>query len=409
PHSILYPRIPERKRSSEFDLNRKAVPAGDSAVPLNNNQEMDAMLTIDDLLGDGDIPIYHLNTLRKICYEMLRMPMAARANPTFFPGSHPVSLSSENLQLLRERYYYVTWKPDGTRYMMLITMDGCYLIDRSYNFRRVQMRFPRRSRKSSDVPLDETHSFTLLDGEMVIDTLPDNWQLRRYLVYDLMAINHESIVERPFSERCKMIEKEVIEPRRYDRKRNPDYKYDEEPFQVRRKDFWLLSAVTTSLWKNFIPKLPHETDGLIFQGWDDPYIPKTHDGLLKWKYPEMNSVDFLFEVGPDDRQSLYLYEHGTKKLLDRSSVVFRDDVDPSSYSGKIIQCSYNSEGEVWECMRVRTDRNAPNEFDTFEKVMRSIKDNITEDILLREIHKIVRSPMYVDRIDNDSRAYKRRR
>lgn len=48
----------------------------------------------------------------------------------------------DNLQLLRQRYYYATWKADGTRYMMLITMDGCYLIDRHFNFRRVQMRFP---------------------------------------------------------------------------------------------------------------------------------------------------------------------------------------------------------------------------------------------------------------------------
>lgn len=48
----------------------------------------------------------------------------------------------DNLQLLRQRYYYATWKADGTRYMMLITMDGCFLIDRSFNFRRVQMRFP---------------------------------------------------------------------------------------------------------------------------------------------------------------------------------------------------------------------------------------------------------------------------
>jgi len=32
------------------------------------------------------------------------------------------------------------------------------------------------------------------------------------------------------------------------------------------------------------------------QGWDDPYIPRTHEGLLKWKYAELNSVDFLFEV-----------------------------------------------------------------------------------------------------------------
>lgn len=26
--------------------------------------------------------------------------------------------------------------------MMLLTIDGCYLIDRSFKFRRVQMRFP---------------------------------------------------------------------------------------------------------------------------------------------------------------------------------------------------------------------------------------------------------------------------
>ena len=35
---------------------------------------------------------------------------------------------------------------------------------------------------------------------------------------------------------------------------------------------------------------------ISWQGWDDPYVTLTHNGLLKWKYPEMNSVDFLFEV-----------------------------------------------------------------------------------------------------------------
>ena len=38
------------------------------------------------------------------------------------------------------------------------------------------------------------------------------------------------------------------------------------------------------------------THDLMCQGWDDPYVPRTHEGLLKWKYPEMNSVDFRFEV-----------------------------------------------------------------------------------------------------------------
>lgn len=43
---------------------------------------------------------------------------------------------------------------------------------------------------------EKTHHFTLLDGEMIIDTLPDSHkQERRYLIYDLMAINHVSVIE----------------------------------------------------------------------------------------------------------------------------------------------------------------------------------------------------------------------
>ena len=109
--------------------------------------------------------------------------------------------------------------------------------------------------------------------------------------------------------------------------------------QVRRKDFWMLSTTEKILHK-FIPQLCHEADGLILQviisfilqfclvhtfqfslwrclvfishgfawsvesstllfilqGWDDPYVPRTHEGLLKWKYAHMNSVDFMLKV-----------------------------------------------------------------------------------------------------------------
>ncbi|KAJ6316167.1 hypothetical protein OIU78_019445 [Salix suchowensis] len=143
---------------------------------------------------------------------------------------------------------------------------------------------------------------------------------------------------------------------------------------------------------------------MVLQGWDDPYVPRTHEGLLKWKYPEMNSVDFRFEVDDDDRQLLYLNERGTKKLMEGHRVAFKDDLDPSSYSGKIIECSWSSEEHVWVCMRVRTDKSTPNEFNTYMKVMRSIKDNITEDVLLNDIYEIIRLPMYADRIRIESKA-----
>ncbi|KAH6798383.1 mRNA capping enzyme family protein [Perilla frutescens var. frutescens] len=413
PDMVVCPPTPEWKRSSDLDLNGDAVPDdddddGDSVAPPDESHETQTNLTNDDILGDK-IPSDQEIAMRQFCLQTLKLGVGMRGNQQF-PGSHPVSLNRDNLQLLRQRYYYATWKADGTRYMMLITMDGCYLIDRHFSFRRVQMRFPcRLTTNEKGVPEQKYHHFTLLDGEMVIDTLPDTQkQERRYLVYDMMAFNHQSLVEVPFYERWKMIDKEVIEPRNFERQhiyqsQNPYYRYELEPFRVRRKDFWLLSTVT-KLLKGFIPNLSHDADGLIFQGWDDPYVPRTHEGLLKWKYPEMNSVDFLFEM-VDSRQLLYLNERGKKKLMD-NRVVFPDDgPEPSAYSGKIIECAWNSEDDVWVCMRVRVDKGSPNEFNTYRKVMRSIKDNITEDVLLNEIHEIIRLPMYADRILNESKVH----
>ncbi|XP_019432012.1 PREDICTED: mRNA-capping enzyme-like isoform X2 [Lupinus angustifolius] len=408
PEMVVCPPTPEWKRSSELDLNGEAVPDDDDdGIPdphLHENHETDARMTNDDVLGD-EISNDQQEAFRQFCYQSLKLSGGARGHAQF-PGSHPVSLNRDNLQLLRQRYYYATWKADGTRYMMLITMDGCYLIDRNFNFRRVQMRFPCRS--TNDGLGEKTHHFTLLDGEMVIDTLPDsNKQERRYLIYDMMAINQVSIIERPFYERWKMLEKEVIEPRNHERQhiyqsRNPYYRYDLEPFRVRRKDFWLLSTVN-KLLKEFIKRLSHEADGLIFQGWDDPYVPRTHEGLLKWKYAELNSVDFLFEVD-GDRQLLYINDRGKKRLMEGNTVAFGDDSDPSFYSGKIIECSRNPETQEWVFLRIRTDKSAPNEFNTYKKVMRSIKDNITQDDLLDEINEIIRLPMYADRIQHDSKA-----
>ncbi|KAG6432434.1 hypothetical protein SASPL_104010 [Salvia splendens] len=371
PEMVVCPPTPEWKRSSELDLNGDAMPdddddgvEGPTVLPDETN-ETRTTLTNDDVLGDK-IPIDQEVVMRQFVYQSLKMPGWVRGSSRF-PGSHPVSLDRENLQRLRQRYYYATWKADGTRYMMLITMDGCYLIDRNFSFRRVQMRFPCRHTNEKGGSEKMYHHFTLLDGEMVIDTMPDTHkQERRYLVYDMMVCNQECIVE------------------------------------VRRKDFWLLSTVT-KLLKGFIPNLSHEADGLIFQGWDDPYVTLTHNGLLKWKYPEMNSVDFLFEI-VESRQLLYLHEHGKKKLMD-NRVVFPDDPDVSIYNGKIIECKWNSEEKVWVCMRVRVDKGTPNDFRTYTKVMKSITDNITEDVLLNEIKEIIRLPMYSDRIQSESQGH----
>lgn len=410
PENLICPSTPDWKRSSDLDLNGEAVldddGEGDSAAPIQEQMES-KIITNNDILGDA-IPDSQQEYMRHICYQLFDLTHTGRGNAQF-PGSHPVSLNRDNLQLLRQRYYYATWKADGTRYMMLITTHGCYLIDRNFCFRRVQMRFPVKN-------MNEFHNMTLIDGEMIIDKIPDTGLKRRYLAYDMVALNSRSVVKLPFSERWKLLEEEVIRPRNNERKQfecegkcNPVYRYDMEPFGVRRKDFWLLSTVKRLL-KDFIPRLSHESDGLIFQGWDDPYVPRTHEGLLKWKYPSMNSVDFLFEVGSDGRQLLYVYERGKTKLMDGAHVVLGEECedveDIASLSGKIIECSLDKESGSWSCMRVRTDKSTPNDINTYRKVMRSINDNITEEVLLEEIGEIVTLPMYAERI---AKAHQRRR
>ncbi|CAD6251571.1 unnamed protein product [Miscanthus lutarioriparius] len=256
---IACPPTPEWKRPDDLDLNGEDKQDDDddnAYLKPSHNESEDKIITNDDVLGDA-VPYDQQKALRDLCYLLLEMPIGRGPQ---FPGSHPVSLNSDNLQLLRQRYYFATWKADGTRYMMLIMRYGCFLIDRNFCFRRVQMRFPHRS-------LEGLHDRTLIDdGEMIIDMVPDSGLKRSRWAYKVhVATRFINCIEGVTS------------------------------VSVRRKDFWLLSTVKKVL-KVFIPSLCHDADGLIFQGWDDPYVTHTHEGLLKWKYPEMNFVDFLFEV-----------------------------------------------------------------------------------------------------------------
>lgn len=65
---------------------------------------------------------------------------------------------------------------------------------------------------------------------------------------------------------------------------------------------------------------------------------------------------------------LFLSERGKKKLMDGYTVEFRDGSDPSSYNGKIVECSWDKEKKVWVSMRIRVDKTTPNDINTARKV-----------------------------------------
>jgi len=112
--------------------------------------------------------------------------------------------------------------------------------------------------------------------------------------------------------------------------------------------------------KDFISRISHETYNLIFQGWDNPYVPLTHDRLLKLKYAHMNLLDFLYEVGDENGQSMYLIDKGNKQKMEGACFNFVDDEDPSSFPWKNIECSWNIDEGTWKYMHVMVDHPTPN-------------------------------------------------
>ncbi|KAK9828737.1 hypothetical protein WJX72_001811 [[Myrmecia] bisecta] len=331
----------------------------------------------------------------------------------YFPGSQPVSLAQDNLRLLGERRYWVTWKADGTRYMLAIFPWGTYLVDRAFCVRRVQMRFPTAlhvppgHKVRPGVVVGKSHAATLLDGEMVVDDdLESGERKRRFLAYDIMMLNGKSLIHKPFKDRYGIIEEEVMKPRHREREeieRNPKYRYryiyTDEEFSVRRKAFWPLYQ-SRSLLDKFIPNLSHEADGLILQAYEDPYIPGTCNELLKYKFAHLNSVDFLLQHAGGAWQLCLLETRGNAprkrglQPLEGAVVSFPEGEQLGAYDGKIIECVWNSEAGSWVYHRVRSDKDTPNAYHVYEKVMKSIEDNITNEMLLGHIDEAIRAPVY---------------
>ncbi|EFN54818.1 hypothetical protein CHLNCDRAFT_24090 [Chlorella variabilis] len=363
----------------------------------------------DDMIGEG-VSRAEGAGRAELSRSLARPERSGAEHKVWLPGSQPVSLDKSNLSLLKERQYWVTWKADGTRYMLVLLRWGTYLVDRKFSITRVQMRWPTPLQPGQPAkgPVGPMHHWTVLDGEMVVDeVLEEGRQERRFLAYDMVMLNGRSLVDHPWMERFKLIQRFVVEPRQLERHKITSkqwqypYQYEKEAFHVRRKDFWPLTKAH-KLIHEFIPNLCHEADGLIFQGAQDRYVPGTCPELLKWKFAHMNSVDFRLRLHPRDGQLLELLEtrrelpeghHRGYNALPGARVEFPEGEDAAMYDMRIIECSYDADAKVWRFMRERKDKDAANAFHVYESVARSIEASEQEE-LLQYIQEALQLPLY---------------
>lgn len=94
-------------------------------------------------------------------------------------------------------------KSDGVRCLLYFTEDEAgkeihYLIDRKNDYYFVpHLHFPLLN----DETYQSFHIQTLVDGELVLDKLPNGKRQLRYLVFDCLMMDNKSLMERTLDKR----------------------------------------------------------------------------------------------------------------------------------------------------------------------------------------------------------------
>ncbi|KAL8704194.1 MAG: hypothetical protein Q9201_002655 [Fulgogasparrea decipioides] len=334
-------------------------------------------------------------------------------NSTSFPGAQPVSFAARHKFELQKQDYYVCEKSDGIRCLMYHTEDeqkreAVYLIDRKNDYYWVQnLHFPLPGVE------EHFHLNTLVDGELVNDRQPNGVMQLKYLVFDCLYLDGNSLMHRTLDKRLAYFRESVFFPYRklYD-------KYPEEiqylPFIVEFKGMELGYGIEM-MFKDILPNLPHGNDGLIFTCRNTPYQFGTDPHILKWKPPEENTIDFLLQldfpvIEPD---GIDIRDGFTNPFPDYSAkphfslLVFKGSneyipwgsmfVDDSEWEGmksmeeplndRIVEC-FLDERNRWRYYRFRDDKMEANHISTVEGVMESIQDRVTKEDLIGVAKKI---------------------
>ncbi|XP_033726963.1 mRNA-capping enzyme-like isoform X2 [Pecten maximus] len=368
--------------SDDQDDNGNAINGENSAQGGGFKGRRREFVKKDAKFMEGVKGVSQLRLQPKLAEVQRRCQVMCGWNSSGFPGSQPVSMDIKNLAFVQKKPYKVSWKADGTRYMMLI--DGkneVFMFDRDNTvFHVPNLEFPRR--KDPKMSIKDS----LLDGEMILDKI-DGRTVPRYLVYDIVKFEGNEVGKTSFNTRLHCIEKEIIGPR-YAKMAQGQLDKNKEPFSIRAKPFWDVTVCRKILDGHFSKQVSHEVDGLVFQPVPDPYCAGRCMEVLKWKPPDQNSIDFKLKVVKEKREGMlaenkaYLYVLG----LEPPMAMMRYTKNIKDLDGKIIECSWD--GKDWKFMRQRIDKSHPNSYNTAMGVWQSIQTPVTKDILFSAVEHL---------------------
>ncbi|GAA5969909.1 hypothetical protein JCM11641_008081 [Rhodosporidiobolus odoratus] len=323
-----------------------------------------------------------------------------------FPGSQPVSFDLESLSLLEKEDFWVCEKSDGVRVLVLIVATGfgqeVYLIDRKDAiYQNYYLTFPHQD------GFEYNHSNTVLDGEFVIDVDPETGaHIPRLLVFDLLVLDSENLMQKPLLKRYGRLKEFVIKPyEKYQKTLPPDI-VAQQPFEVILKKQELSYGIE-AVFRQHVPKLLHGNDGLIFTSAEAPYTPGTDPKILKWKPPSENSIDFIlqlkFPAKPDDDREpdftakpvfMLLMSHGHEGNHYYDTMQVDDETweewkrSKEQYDDRVVEVVWDKTRETWKLLRFRDDKFEGNYKTVVASIIKSIQHGVEAEQLVEHAGRI---------------------
>lgn len=305
-----------------------------------------------------------------------------------FPGSQPISFSSSHLATLEESL--VCEKSDGVRYLLyicalekpmrgLITVPA-FLIDRKYNFWQINIYAPGKL-------LDRDNLF---DGELVYDYETE----MRFLLFDTLMCRGVCYINNNYLDRLKVAYFHFIYPIRINRTK------PQNCLEILLKDFFKPEDIEF-LFTSYIPRVPHKNDGLIFTAINQSYILGTNPHIIKWKPPELNTIDFVIKR---DKSSYILNTSSNNRTLEKFGEI---ELDPEqerlvdNSSGSIAECCFDQTRQKWKVLKFRNDKEFANNTRVAKNVWKSIEDHVTKEQMITAYCKTREEPAPIKKRKTD--------
>jgi len=364
-------------------------------------------------LGLEPLPV---EASKDLCNIMRRMfSEALKMNPrevNGFPGTMPMTFSRRHADMIRREDYVFLEKSDGCRYFLMIYNTMVYLIDRRT---RVYPIYPHPRISQPGNPHESIRD-TLVDGELC-----RNIRLQQYefLIYDAIWIDGQSVAQESYRKRLVAAESMIQIPRVLSSDTAGLLRFRVKDTYEKSEIELLFSRIKKEgddyIYENRLrPDGPlcNGNDGLILMPENLAYAYKTCEGLLKWKPPHLNSIDFVIWLekvpkkggGMDVSVTLaYQSEKGPtkmRKVILPSAVRAMFAQDFNRYHNTVGEFSYDLQAGEYRYLRQRDDKDKANFHGTVIDTMESIGENVRREEIIKVILSNART---------ESRGAKRKR